>query len=131
MTYLLDTNAWIHLFSLPTAISASARKALSTETEFALATISLVEVCQKEATGKLHFRSSLSHWLEKALPDNQVRLLAITPEIAREAYALGPGFHKDPADRLIVATVRIHGLTLVTSDQKLIGFKGVNTLSTR
>lgn len=131
MTYLLDTNVWIRLFSAPTQLSVSSRRSLSAQTEFGLATISLVEVCQLEAAGKLQFRVSLEKWLEIALPRNQAHLLPITPEIAREAYRLGPGFHNDPADRLITATARTYKLTLATSDKKLLAFDGVSTLSTR
>jgi PIN domain nuclease of toxin-antitoxin system len=32
------------------------------------------------------------------------------------ADSLPPGFHGDPADRLIVATARTHGLALATHD---------------
>ena len=131
MKYLLDTNAWIYLNSAPEKLSEHCRITLSSETSFALATISLVEVCRKEAIGKLTFHTSIRNWLDIALPKNQVTLLPITPEIAIETNQLGENFHKDPADRLITATARIHALTLVTSDERLIKFPGVNTLPTR
>jgi len=128
MNYLLDTNAWIYLYSAPEKLSDTCRKLLASETIFALATISLMEVCRKEAVGKLQFHTSIRNWLKIALPKDQVNLLSITREIAIEANQLGKDFHKDPADRLIAATARIHQLTLVTSDEKLIRFPGVNTL---
>ena len=37
-------------------------------------------------------------------------------EIAIEAYALPGTFHRDPADRILVAAARREGLTLVTAD---------------
>jgi PIN domain nuclease of toxin-antitoxin system len=40
-------------------------------------------------------------------------------EIAREVAVMGDSL-KDPNDRVIVATARIHGLRLVTSDQRII-----------
>jgi len=129
MNYLLDTNAWIYLYSAPEKLSDTCRKLLASETIFALATISLMEVCRKEAVGKLQFHTSIRNWLKIALPKDQVNLLSITPEIAIEANQFGKDFHKDPAVRLIAATARIHQLTLVTSDEKLIWFPGVNTLS--
>ena len=131
MMYLLDTNAWICLFNEPALLSLKSRSLLSTMSEVAVAAISLVEVCQKHASGKLEFSIPVANWLEKALPKHLIHLLPLTPSIAHEAYCLGPEFHRDPADRLIVATARIHNLTLVTSDKKLIQFKGVKTLSTR
>ena len=128
MNYLLDTNAWIYLYSAPEKLSDTCRKLLASETIFALATISLMEVCRKEAVGKLQFHTSIRNWLKIALPKDQVNLLSITQEIAIEANQLGKDFHKDPANQLIAATARIHQLTLVTSDEKLIRFPGVNTL---
>lgn len=32
--------------------------------------------------------------------------------------------HRDPAGRLLVATAQIEGLTLVTSDEKILGWSG-------
>jgi PIN domain nuclease of toxin-antitoxin system len=39
--------------------------------------------------------------------------------------------HRDPADRFIAASARIHGLTLVTADRRLLGAKGLAVLSNR
>jgi len=46
-------------------------------------------------------------------------ILPINVEIAREVAEMGDSL-KDPADRVIVATARIHRLRLVTSDQRII-----------
>ncbi|MGB5296444.1 MAG: hypothetical protein WBP34_16000 [Thermoanaerobaculia bacterium] len=35
------------------------------------------------------------------------------------AYALPSGLHKDPADRILVGTARLHDLTLLTGDGSL------------
>jgi PIN domain nuclease of toxin-antitoxin system len=45
----------------------------------------------------------------------------LTYEIATEAASLG-NLH-DPGDRAIVATARVHNLTLLTSDQRIIESK--------
>lgn len=47
------------------------------------------------------------------------QLLPITFEIAAEVAALGDSL-RDPADRAIVATARVHHLRLLTSDQRII-----------
>jgi PIN domain nuclease of toxin-antitoxin system len=36
-----------------------------------------------------------------------------------ESAQLAAGFHKDPADQLIVATARCHGLRLLTADERI------------
>ena len=131
MRFILDTNAWIRFFHRPDELSRTSRRKLGGERQVALATISLLEVAQLESRGRLRFSVSLERWMQESLPSQRVRLLSITPEIALEAYRLAPDFHGDPADRLIVASARVHGLTLVTSDQKILSYPDLSTLSTR
>ena len=46
-------------------------------------------------------------------------MIPVTFEIAREVASLG-SLLRDPADRAIVATARVHRLKLVTVDQLII-----------
>jgi PIN domain nuclease of toxin-antitoxin system len=46
-------------------------------------------------------------------------VLPLTVDIAIESERLGESFPPDPADRLIVATARVHDLTLITSDRPI------------
>jgi PIN domain nuclease of toxin-antitoxin system len=48
-----------------------------------------------------------------------LEVLAITGAIALDAVRLGGSFPSDPADRLIAATARVHGHTLVTADRRV------------
>ena len=50
-----------------------------------------------------------------------------TDDIAIRAARL-PDFHKDPADRIIIATALVHDLTVVTGDVKFPQY-GVRTIS--
>jgi len=49
------------------------------------------------------------------------QILPLTFQVASDAASLGT--LRDPADRAIVATARIHRLRLVTSDQRIIESK--------
>jgi hypothetical protein len=49
-----------------------------------------------------------------------VRVCPITASIAAEVARLPEPFHKDPADRLIVATSRVLGAPLVTLDDRIL-----------
>ena len=56
---------------------------------------------------------------------------AITPAIAALVVDLPPSFHRDPGDRLIVATSVVKGATLLTSDRRIIDAELVPTLPAR
>ena len=48
-----------------------------------------------------------------------VQLLPLTLDIVIESTRLPGEFHRDPADQLIVATARLHGLPLMTADRRI------------
>ena len=68
-------------------------------------------------------------WLEQATAPPLVQRLSITPAIAGEVAALPSTFHRDPADRIIVASARVTGATLLTQDRLIIDSGIVPTLS--
>ena len=66
---------------------------------------------------------------EEAIHLSGLNLLALTPEIAIESVALPEPMHKDPADRILVASARVERLTLVTRDRELLAYAKATTLS--
>ena len=58
----------------------------------------------------------------------ELTVLPITTDIAREIAALGPSL-RDPGDRTIVATARVHGLRLLTSDERIVNSMLVSTIA--
>ena len=121
--YLLDTHAWLWLaagderISLETA--SRLERALAEERVF-LSQISFWELAMKEAKGKLMFNRPLDIWLKEN--SSGIGLLDIPVEVAIDATRLPGEFHKDPAGRIIVATARHHGLTLVTGDGLILAY---------
>jgi PIN domain nuclease of toxin-antitoxin system len=65
----------------------------------------------------------LREWLEQATALPLVRRVEISPAVAAEVAALPATFQRDPADRIIVATARVLGAKLVTSDRAIIASK--------
>jgi PIN domain nuclease of toxin-antitoxin system len=65
------------------------------------------------------FRDTLA-WVRDALSLPGVRLAPLSPEIAVESTRLPFEIHPDPADRILVATARHVGATLVTADGPLL-----------
>jgi PIN domain nuclease of toxin-antitoxin system len=60
----------------------------------------------------------LDEFLKDLQSDPAFRMLPLTYEIALEVASLAA--LRDPADRVIAATARVHRLKLVTSDQRII-----------
>ena len=55
-----------------------------------------------------------------------IAVLPLNPAIA--ATSVGFGLPGDPADRLICGTALCHGLTLLTSDERILAWGGVPVL---
>ena len=88
----------------------------------AFSDISLLEIAVLTSEGKLTLKPSLSDFLEALQANPVFRVLPFTYEISSEVASLGRSL-RDPADRAIVATARVHRLRLVTSDQRIIESK--------
>jgi PIN domain nuclease of toxin-antitoxin system len=81
--------------------------------------ITLWEVATLYNLGRIELDLPLRDWLERATAPPLVRRLAITPAVAAEVAALPDTFHRDPADRIIVATARVTGATILTRDDRM------------
>lgn len=96
-----------------------------------LSPMSIVEVAQKVAKGRLELLPSVTQWVRDSMPADRITLIPISIEIALRSYEWPADFHGDPADRIIAATAVVHDLILVTSDEKLLARSDMQTLSTR
>ena len=101
------------------------RIAAEEENGLAVSAISLLEVARATALGGMALPLPTEQWLDTALAYPGVRLIPLEPAIVVEAYRLPEPFHKDPADRLIVATSRVRGLELLTADEKILAYPHV------
>jgi PIN domain nuclease of toxin-antitoxin system len=90
--------------------------------------ISCWEVAKLVENNKLVLSCSVSEWLNGALAYPGVQLLDLTLPIVVESTQL-LGFHRDPADQIIVATARICNYPLLTIDDKILNYPNVQTLN--
>ena len=119
MKYLLDTGAWLRAVNRAQTIPARTLRVLEAPREtFGLAAISLWEVAKKVQVGKLSLPRDLAGWFADALAPN-LEVLPLERDVVTEAMRLPEFPTRDPADELIVASARIHNLTLITTDTKL------------
>ena len=66
--------------------------------------------------GRVRLRQGFGEWIDVAAAPETVRVLDVTPAVAKELLHLPRSFHRDPADRLIVATARALDLMVLTED---------------
>ena len=66
-------------------------------------------------------------WVAHATQAPFIEFLPLSVDIAFESTHLPGPFHKDPADQMIVATARVHGLVLISADQRLRAYPHVQT----
>ena len=76
--------------------------------------------------GRGRFRSSLTpqRWFEALRTLPGVTLCALTAEILMQSWCLPGNLNRDPADRIIAATAREYGFTVVTRDLRLLAYGG-------
>ena len=85
-----------------------------------LSDISLWEIATLFNLGRISLDLPLREWLERAVAPPLVRMVGISPAIAAALAALPETFHRDPADRIIVASAQVTGATLMTRDSRII-----------
>jgi PIN domain nuclease of toxin-antitoxin system len=128
MTHLLDTHAWIQRAlgePLPPLVDQTLTRHAET---LAIADISLWETAKLVELARLQLSITLAEFFRLAITP-ELTVLSITPAIAERVTGLeAAGFHKDPADQLIVATALVHGLRLISDDTRIRQWAGVPLL---
>ncbi len=123
---LLDTHCWLWIQSGSDGeLSAGVIEEIERAGErgsLLVAAISVWEVSMLASKGRLTLRMPLLEWVYEALKTPGLSLVPLSPEIAVESTQLPGQFHGDPADRLIVASARCTGATLLTRDRGILNY---------
>ena len=122
---LLDTHVWLWLVGgaeplkrpVLSAVEGAARRG-----RIRVSAISVWEVAMLEAKGRIRLAKDCLAWVREALAAPGTSLVPLTPEIAVESSRLPGEFHGDPADRILVATARLLGATLLTRDERILAY---------
>jgi PIN domain nuclease of toxin-antitoxin system len=131
MNLLLDTHIWIWSVLEPQKLSARVTKQLSSpENQLWLSSISVWEVLSLHRKGRLELYEDTESWVRKALNLLQLNEAPLTIDVALEVSKLKLQ-HGDPADHFLVASAKVFGLTLVTSDERIIASADVPILAKR
>jgi PIN domain nuclease of toxin-antitoxin system len=133
--YLLDTHVWLWVQQSETerldpALLLDLEKRQRQQLLFVSA-ISILEIARLVALGQYALASSIDDFVAEATADDGFQLLDLTPRILIESTRLPGEIHRDPSDRLLVATARQHGLTLITRDKRLLRYAKQGHLNAR
>jgi PIN domain nuclease of toxin-antitoxin system len=128
---VIDTHIWLWWLHDPSRLSPPAGAIIASEEKqgiIIISAISVWEIAVKLQLGKLTLPMDIHAWYEKAASYPGIRIEPVTPRDGIESTLLPGDFHKDPADRIIVALARRHGVPLVTRDQAIIDYPHVETI---
>lgn len=131
MSVLLDTHVllfWLGGDPRLTRAQSRAIENASADEPLLVSDISLWEVSTLVSLGRIRLRRPLRDWLEAAVAPPLVRRVSVSPAVAAEVAELPDTFHRDPADRIIVATARTAGAAVATADTRIIDSGLVETI---
>ena len=113
---VLDTHVWFWWINLEhQRFSVSMRTSLEGNESLGVSVVSCYEIALAAQRGRLGLPCSTSQWFAEALEPSGIRLLPLSPEIASVAVDLA-AIHRDPFDRIIIATTLIHDAALLSLD---------------
>lgn len=129
MRLLLDTCTIIWAVSAPDCLSEPARLALTDPESLVMySPLSCMELAWATQRGRVSIDRHWKLWFRHYVSLNQWTEVPVDLPIVEEAYSLPEPFHSDPVDRLLVATSRLHKLSLVTADDKILAYPHVTSL---
>ena len=113
---VLDTHIWIwFVIQEFERFPSHWREEIETAELVGISPVSCYEVALAHQKGRLELPITVDRWLQDALKPTGIELLPLTAEIAHQAVILSP-IHKDPFDRLIIATALIYKAKLASID---------------
>jgi PIN domain nuclease of toxin-antitoxin system len=113
---VLDTHIWLwfinaNLDKFPSHWLAQIEAA----SQVGVSPVSCYEVALAHNRGRIELPSTSQEWFQGALTTAGIDLFPVTEVIAARAVDLSP-IHKDPFDRLIIATALVYGAKLASID---------------
>ncbi len=132
MKFLLDTHVLLYWLWQDPRLSENQRdqiEAAGPESPLWISEITLWEIATLHSLGRIELHVPLRDFLERATAPPLVERIGISPAIVAEVAALPDSFHRDPGDRIIVASARILGATLLTQDERIRSAKLVPTVA--
>ncbi|MDT8428128.1 MAG: type II toxin-antitoxin system VapC family toxin [Pseudomonadales bacterium] len=130
---VLDTHILLWWVNADNQLSPSAQTAIEHELHredgvILVSAISAWEIALLVGRNRLTLGMNLDDWLETVGRIEGVRFEPVTPSIGVDSTRLPGDFHKDPADRMIVALARHFNVPLVTADERIRAYRHVHSI---
>lgn len=108
---LLDTHIWLR-WLLPTEpLSPKLTEKIQQADSIYISAISCWEAVMLNQKARIELPIPVKQWLQEATTGSGIEVIPLSCEISQLAAIL-PGHHKDPADRIIIATCITHKLLM-------------------
>jgi len=128
MKNLLDTHTFLWFFNDDSNLSDNAKNAiLNPENENFVSIISIWEIAIKMSIKKYSFDGGLPALIKTIKANNFTILSSIKEEYVKVVHNL-TFHHKDPFDRMIIATAICEKMTLITADENIMQYNEINKL---
>jgi PIN domain nuclease of toxin-antitoxin system len=128
MRLLLDTHVWLWSAGATGRLRAEVQAELDNPSnELWISPISVWEVLLLAERGRVIMTEPPEVWIRTTLAQGRLNEAPLTNEIALQTrhFMLT---HRDPADKFLVATALVMGLTLITADKRLLNLKQIPVL---
>ena len=118
MKYLLDTHTAVWIFENKLNLSATAKRILDdVSVSLYVSIISAWEIAIKTSLRKMIFNGGSTLFIE-TIRRNEIGLIPVKPSHLA-CFETLPFLHRDPFDRLLVATAKADGMTILTADENI------------
>ena len=126
MKYMMDTCTFLWYIETSSRLPESVRELIDTTKYVSVSQAAFWEIAIKQTTGKLALKMSMSELEEKCI-ENSITILPLKLAYFERIKSL-PLIHRDPFDRIIIASAIEEDLTLLTNDSEIIKYQDVKTL---
>lgn len=131
MKLLLDTHIWLWIHCEPWKLTSDVNQSIAnSENDLWLSPVSVWEFEMLLEKRRVTLNEEMNSWIEKSKKELSLQEAAFSWAVGDELRYTLLG-HRDPADRFLVATAKVYGLTLVTSDERLLRVPGLSVLPNR
>lgn len=128
---VLDTHAWVWWVADPKQLSRPARAAINEaakQRQLYVSSISVWEVAILVASGRLTLTTEVDDWVAASEALSFLTFVPVDNRIALRSVRLPAPFHRDPADRMIVATAQVMGARVVSKDERMHAYPHVDAV---